>query len=215
MNHKHPAEIMRRAHNLKPNANVKVIDLTPVTRHLNENALQHRYVPEVVHPNRPTWIDNSESIPMLKQLFERQCYDKSEGFTVNDSQYVTPNGENAGIIAAAAMYSDENGKIDYSFANIVNTENAGLRYVHCCESGKLIDLGPVDHACFIGNNERPEGLYIPMHNMKAMYDGADLLSDMIVTAMNKDKEHIKLSNNDIVDSCNGDCSNCKTCGGHK
>ena len=182
------------------------------------------YTPIILDPSKPRWIKNNSVIEKLDKMFMHHGYDMNNGYRIDTyGEVVDQNFSNAGVISAAAIaYDEDNGAFDSSFAHIVNTEDAGLRYVHCCESGKMLDLGPVEHTCFLGNCERAEGIYIPLSNTKAMIDGVQILEEIINDVLDDKKNdhsrHIKTDENPSIEGnfseYTGNCSNC-SCHNHK
>ena len=155
------------------------------------------YNPEIAPLHRPMWMNNEYGIPVLGSLFQNHCYDKNKGYHIDNEGLIydptTSKDARTGIISAMAVGIDSknpNGNNNVICANthIINTEDAGLRYVHYNSAGEVVDVGPVEHVCIIGNTNRPEGIYIPMCNTKAMADGSMFLEEMIAIATKNDED---------------------------
>lgn len=176
------------------------------------------YQPRMVDPKNPKWNNDDTILNKLNFAFEDNSYSSDFGYKIDGIGQVYDEYENLhagpGVITALSIVSDGN-NVDAVPAHIVNTEDAGLRYVRFCNDGTVADLGPVEQTCLIGNVERAEGLYVPMCNTKSMADAAHLLGVMIKesTMNNRDLPSIEeCTVNDTHDhecSCGGSCK----CGG--
>ena len=154
------------------------------------------YRPRVVDMHNPRWIENANKISFLEEMFKRDFYNSKNSYNTNNEGTIEASchSQSNGVLRAAPFVIDtENGdRMDYAFANIINTENAGLRYVHFTESGNKLDMGPVDHPCFIGNEQRAEGLYIPLSNTKAIADGILILDELFDRTVTKNPSSIDI-----------------------
>lgn len=189
-----------------PNQSITVQNPTP----FSPVPFQSFYHPRVANVAQPRWMANENKTFFLSEMFVRDTYNRGMGYNIDDYGCIYhPNtGDDAcgGIISAEAIgsYQDEagNDKVRVGPTHIVNTEDYGLRYVQYTERGEVLDLGPVEHTCILGNIDRPEGIYIPTCNTKAMADGIHLLNEMfkIATENNDDLPIVK----DVENYKNGD-----------
>lgn len=90
-------------------------------------------------------------------------------------------------------------KADFEFgaAGVVFTSD-GLRNVAVGYDDILYDLCAVNHACFLGNEEKHDGLYIPLNNEDALIDGIFMLHSIYLSAHN-DKKDKYLNLRDMLD----------------
>lgn len=149
-----------------------------------EDQMAANYTPRVI-----------STTPMWKEFKDRMITDKNDLFSTN---FVSPyngyyvdnefgiirnisddNKSHGGILAATIMDVDSNAVVHTAPATIVNTEDAGLRYVQCSKDGSMMDIGPVESACLIGNHDRPEGIYVPIYNTKAVADSVVILQEYL------------------------------------
>ena len=107
-----------------------------------------------------------------------KLYD-NDGYTVDNHGFIVNYDGVAniydGIIHAMVITPDKNGDVNMADVQIINTENAGFRYV-TGKNENMVDAGPVQNVCVVGNRERPEGIYIPTSNLKAVADGIVLMN---------------------------------------
>ena len=82
------------------------------------------------------------------------------------------NGMYSGFIPAISFSYDhyKSYPLTSSPAFLVNTINNGMRFVGISDDGGALDYGPVTVPCITGNSQRPEGLYVPLTDMKAVFD---------------------------------------------
>lgn len=168
------------------------------------------YNPRIANPAQPRWMANENKTFFFAEMFARDAYHRGLGYNIDGYGYIyhpeTGNEACGGIISAEVVgsYSDEskNDKIQIAPTHIVNTEDYGLRYAQYTERGEVLDLGPVEHACILGNIDRPEGVFVPTCNTKAMADGMHLLNEMFKIAT-KDDQDLPIVH-DIEDFKNGD-----------
>lgn len=151
------------------------------------------YVPMMACVSHPMWMPKEQEIQCLDTIFEKNnTYGPHRGYEIDGAGFIyTPyTGDDAygGVIAAHAFDLGENGEVRWAPVNIVNTEDAGLRYAFTNKNGCVKDVGPVESACIVGNYDRPEGLYVPMCNTKAMADGMEMLKEMIQIATKDDRD---------------------------
>lgn len=157
-------------------------------------AYQPGYVPVMACVANPMWMDKRQEIKCLDTIFEKNnTYDPDTGYMIDGAGFIhnpyVVDDVYGGVIAAHAFDLDiENDKVRWAPVNIVNTEDAGLRYAYTNKNGCIKDVGPVESACIIGNYARPEGLYIPTCNTKAMADGMEILKEMIAIATKDDRD---------------------------
>lgn len=149
----------------------------------NENAITvpctksvaNNYVPVVVDDmlRNPVWNDaDPNHCEIIAGFFNRMS--SADGYRVGkDSKIVSgPSAIYNGYISAKGLVLGDNGNIMYP-TYIVNTEDAGLRMVSFDKNGyDPLDMGPVEDMMLVGNDARPEGLYVPLCNMKAVADAA-------------------------------------------
>ena len=144
------------------------------------------YRPDVLIPNHTIW-QNSDDLFMDIIAEEFVQYKRVDGYYVDvDSRICRHNTvNNKGLIAADVLQSTEQTDADHlnfkcAPAIIVNTENAGFRYVRKDPNGNVLyDIGPVTDACIVGNIDRPEGLYVPFGNARAMADAIIILDNRL------------------------------------
>lgn len=141
------------------------------------------YRPDVIIPDHTVWENNNDAF-MECIANEFRYYNPANGYKVDvDSRITVGQSKYArGMLMANAMQSAEeiDGIPQFNMAPviIVNTENAGLRYVRKDpDSDLMYDIGPVNDACIIGNYTRPEGIYVPFSNARAMADAAIMLGN--------------------------------------
>lgn len=153
------------------------------------------YNPRLAEPETPRWFNNQEFVMNIGALTRETGYNSAkDGYRIGEDGYIyqpsTDNDANGGVIAAMAIASEKEYPHDIIIGrtHIINTEDAGLRHVHINKDGSVMDIGPVESACIVGNIDRPEGIYIPMCNTRAMVDGAVLLDNLIHTSMENDTD---------------------------
>lgn len=133
------------------------------------------------------------TVPMWKEFKDRMIKDKNDLFATNfvspyngyyvDDEFGTirnisdDNKSHGGILAATIMDVDPDAIVHTAPATIINTEDAGLRYVQCSKDGSMMDMGPVESVCLVGNHNRPEGIYVPIYNTKAVADSIVILQE--------------------------------------
>ena len=156
------------------------------------------YEPRMAQPWSPKWIDNQNYVKALGEAMKHSAYLPEHGYCIDNKGYIwDPTSENearAGVIAGIAIASDVNdpNMVITGRTHIINTEDCGLRHVHMNEHGFAVDLGPVENTCIIGNIDRPEGVYVPMCNTRAIADG--------IVFLNKVMEESIENNADLVDT---------------
>lgn len=163
---------------------------------------------EVLNLSDPKWIESPSLIEELKKSYGSAVYEPCDGYYTEGGGRVRSSDTSlaAGVISAIAVnYDTENEKVNTAPAHIVNTENGGFRYVHCTQDGKMYDIGPVINTCFVGNLERPEGIYIPLANTKAIADGLDMIQNVMGKRIETGKGM------DESDPCFGCRMNCTSC----
>lgn len=153
------------------------------------------YLPRLADPQHPRWFNNQEFVRGLGEVTRMTGYNsKVDGYHIDDGGYIyqpgTGNEGNGGVIAAMAVASEQDGSNDLIVerTHIVNTEDGGLRHVYITKNGSVMDIGPVENTCLIGNIARPEGIYVPLCNTRAMADGAVILENMIKQATENDMD---------------------------
>lgn len=136
--------------------------------------------PSVAHP--VAIMPNEDHMFKLERTFGFTQFPE-DGYYVDGVKITNYDGKHipcGGVIAAIALQKDDpdakNPKAITAHTNIVNTENAGMRYVRINSDGTCCDLGPVIDTCFIGNSTRPEGLYVPLANIEAVDDATRILT---------------------------------------
>lgn len=154
---------------------------------------QPGYVPIMACVENPMWMDKRQEIQCLDAIFAKNnTYDPNTGYEIDGAGFIhnpyVCDDVYGGVIAAHVFDLDENNGVRWAPVNIVNTEDAGLRYAYTNKHGCVKDVGPVESACIIGNYARPEGLYIPTCNTKAMADGMEMLKEMIQIATKDDRD---------------------------
>lgn len=148
------------------------------------------YRPDVLLTGHMIWEDpNSFFMDAVSKEFNP--YNTVDGYTVDvDSRICKQMGAapNVGGMIAATIMQPETSNIlnDLKFncapVIIVNTENAGLRYVRKDpNSSMMYDIGPVTDMCIVGNKERPEGVYVPFNNARAMADAIAVLDNELAS----------------------------------
>ena len=168
----------------------------PTATTITPEPINHIYHPRMAAPlAHPMWNENTSFIRTLNAAFEISHYNPCNGYRVDSSGLIynpiTSEEASAGVISAMAIGVDttkDSDRMTTSGTHIINTEDYGMRYVLPSKDGKMLDLGPVEHACVVGNNDRPEGIYVPMCNTKAIADGITILKEFfnIATEGNKD-----------------------------
>lgn len=168
---------------------------TPTATTTAPKPINHIYHPRMAPLAHPMWNENTSFIRTLNKMFEVSCYNPCNGYHVDSSGLIydpaTSEEASAGVISAVAIGVDttkDSDRMITSCTHVVNTEDYGLRYVCHTKDGKMLDLGPVEHACIIGNNDRPEGVYVPMCNTKAMADGITMLKEFFKVATEDNKD---------------------------
>lgn len=168
-------------------------ELSQVPIVIHEHVPELHYTPKVVSMRDPKWLPNDHIVEMLNHAHKDDHYSVSEGYVVDKSGLIyhpmTDTDAHGGIIAAMAFARDDDDNATYAFTHIMNTENAGLRYVVCpADEANMHDLGPVENVCFIGNQDRAEGLYIPLCNTRAIADGINCLENILEDATKNDAD---------------------------
>lgn len=167
------------------------------------------YTPRMAQLLSPRWIDNQNYVEYLSEMIHQTGYKKDTGYHIDDHGYLysPATGDEAcgGLIAGMAVVSDKetSSELITGRTHIMNTEDCGLRHVHMTKNGMAMDLGPVETTCFIGNINRPEGIYVPMCNTRAMADGITILTNLLEEATANDADLPKL---DLVDMTNSPAS---------
>lgn len=136
--------------------------------------------PSVVHP--AAIMPDEDHMFKLERSFGFMQFPE-DGYYVDGVNITNYDGKRTpcgGVITAIALQKDDpdvkNPKAVTAHTNIINTENAGMRYVRINSDGTCCDLGPVIDTCFIGNGTRPEGLYVPLANIEAVDDATRILT---------------------------------------
>lgn len=184
------------------------------------------YQPRVAAPiGHSMWNENTSFINTLSKMFNVSCYNPSSGYRIDSAGLVynpaTSEEAATGVISAVAAGIDttkSDDRLITTGTHIINTEDYGLRYVCPTKEGRMLDLGPVEHTCIIGNNNRPEGVYVPLCNTKAMADGITILKDFFDVATEGDKDLLPFEDADELPApdyhhehkckCGGNCK-CK------
>lgn len=168
----------------------------PVTTSITPTPIKH-YQPKVAPVSHPMWNENTYFINTLEKMFRVNGYDPINGYSIDSDGliYAPTTGEEAtaGVISAMAIGVDttkNDDRLTTGSTHIINTEDYGLRYVCPTKDGRMLDLGPVEHACIVGNNTRPEGIYVPICNTKAMADGITMLKEFFNKATEDDRDLI-------------------------
>lgn len=133
---------------------------------------------EYFSPTRPVWIEDESVLDILETSFNVTEYSPKMGHFVTGNGGIinARSGSAPGVISAMALdYDANNDKMRAAPAYIVNTENFGLCYTGITKDGVMVDLGPVINTCIVGNVVKPEGIYIPLGNTKAMADGLHII----------------------------------------
>lgn len=181
---------------------------------VQDHKLPGVYTPNVVDHDmkHPAWIESDPDLCYVKgQLFNFKR--PEDGYRIDvDSCIIHPaNSIFNGMIAAQVVQHNPDGFTGYP-TYITMTEDAGLREVHFNKNGIPVDDGPVQDVCFIGNDNRPEGLYVPMSNGKAMADAVLILKHRMEYYENmlmKDLSEVSLPEAHEC-NCDGKCGgNCK------
>ena len=154
------------------------------------------YIPMVVNTDRPTWIDDAETVAVIANKFKAIKMNEFDGYHVNDcGVVVSERGDDynhAGIIHGMIVDLDgDNGSLNR--VQLVNTENAGFRYV-TNQNGNMTDMGPVHNVCIVGNYERPEGLYVPLYNLNAIDDAITILDAYYNSNILENTKDVKMMN---------------------
>lgn len=179
------------------------------------------YTPHTLDMHDRSWrnnVDYLKDLAVLAEAVEPDAIHADSGYCIGRGgkiELVSDNGTQlpgviCGMAVASAFDGKEAGFIDLPVA-IINTEDAGFRYVNPNQNGSYTDIGPVDHACIVGNVNRAEGLYVPLNNLKAMADGKAMLTNMIDNAhkageMDHPRESIGIGARCMCDFC--DPENC-------
>ena len=198
------------------------------------------YIPRMVNLDNPRWFNNQDFVKDLGELTRRSSYKPdTQGYCIDGDGYIyqpsTDHDGNGGIIAAMAFVSEKenSSNLIVERTHLINTEDGGLRHIHVCNDGAVMDIGPVETACLVGNINRPEGIYVPLCNTRAMMDGVVLLDKMIelsiendadlppVTLLPADEKEIPATPFDddhhecaCGGKCNGKCGDKCKCGKH-
>lgn len=161
--------------------------------------MKNKNLPTVTNESRIDFLRNSfgditkdSSIPPKEKL-------KENGFMAADNLldpliYVNDPMYAAAIPAMAFGSNDD----DIRFVSsqeilLTNTIDEGFRFAAPnINDGGLIDLGPADLVCAVGNVNRPYGFFVPF-NQTALQQAHSFISGM-------------LSEGDYADNCN--CCNC-------
>lgn len=153
------------------------------------------YQPRIADPINSRWMENEKRTIFLAEMYKRDTYNRGMGYAIDDVGYIysPETGDEAmcGVISAQVIASQTDKDCKTCMVaptNIVNTEDCGLRYVQVSETGHVLDLGPVEHTCVIGNINRPEGIYVPTCNTKAMADGITLLNELYRISTEDDRD---------------------------
>ena len=137
------------------------------------------YIPKVVDHRNPVWIEDESAMLEVINSFRAVKLCDNDGYTVDNHGFIVNYDGEAniydGIIHAMVIAPDKNGDVNMADVQIINTENAGFRYV-TGKNENMVDAGPVQNVCVVGNRERPEGIYIPTSNLKAVADGIVLMN---------------------------------------
>lgn len=137
------------------------------------------YIPKVVDHRNPVWIEDESAMLKVVNSFRAVELCDNDGYTVDNHGFIVNYDGVAniydGIIHAMVIAPDKNGDVNMADVQIINTENAGFRYV-TGKNENMVDAGPVQNVCVVGNRERPEGIYIPTSNLKAVADGIVLMN---------------------------------------
>ena len=148
----------------------------------SENSISTPYSDEVMHYT-PKVVDGMLTNPVWNETSPNHCevisglFNKMhpiDGYRVDkDCKIVSdPSSIYNGYISAMGVVIGADGNKTYP-THIVNTEDAGLRMVSFDAGGyDPLDIGPVEDVMIIGNHARPEGIYVPLCNMKAIADAA-------------------------------------------
>ena len=188
------------------------------------NNMESHYSPAVVDSmlKEPVWTNTSpERCEIVAGFFNRM--NAMDGYRVgeNCNKIVTNHASMYnGYISAMGVVIGDNGNTAYP-TYIVNTENAGLRMVSFDENGyDPMDIGPVEDMMIIGNDARPEGIYVPLCNMKAVADAAVVIGKELkryeeTIIANELKANVtKLIEEAHECKCGGDCKCGGSCSGN-
>lgn len=174
-----------------------------------ESTSEPAYIPKMACVSKPMWMQNAYRTEFLNSMFSHDCYSRDRGNYIDSTGHVCDDAGDArsGIIRGMAISidTDNHNTLKVGSVNIINTEDAGLRYVHCSKYGTTIDIGPVEHVCVVGNDERPEGIYVPICNTKAMADSIILIDKFLKDATVDDSDLLDEDYdewNDFVDEQN-------------
>ena len=153
----------------------------------------HMYHPTVLDLKHPQWLPTYDTVDKLGLVSKVDNYHKStDGYAIDrDGLIFDPiklDEAHGGIITALACGRDDDGETNSTYTNIVNTEDAGLRYAHCREDGTVLDMGPVQNMCFVGNRNRAEGMYVPLSNTRAVADALCALENFLDAATENDAD---------------------------
>lgn len=139
------------------------------------------YEPKTVDITNPSWVEAKEPLPLSPVEFVE--YTENDGCFVGACGRVMQSLRHKDnpvmgnvIHSMRVIPMDDNWKhVGIVKAQIVNTQNAGFRYVAKNEEGGLDDVGPVEDTCIIGNYKRPEALFVPLSNLRAVADAVHFL----------------------------------------
>ena len=154
-----------------------------------------KYKPRSTTPWSPRWINNQDFVDNLANFKSNEFYNPNTyGYHVDGIGYLHNDADptceaRGGAIAAVAIASDveDPNNIIASKTILMNTEDYGLRHVIFTDNF-VKDFGPVESTCIIGNIDRPEGVYVPMCNTRAMADGIILLEQLLSGATKDDAD---------------------------
>lgn len=181
---------------------------------IKDHSISGKYVPTVVDPmlSNPIWMQGDPYLcEAIAGRFNHMI--PSAGYTVDIDGRICCNNFDAanvnGFICAQAIQLHDDGIIGYP-TYVVNTADAGLRMVVLNEEGKCpMDNGPVEDMMIFGNEKRPEGIYVPFCNAKAMADAV-----FLITSDLSNYEHQLISDlNDAASKRIPEAHKCK-CGGN-
>lgn len=158
--------------------------IIPMTSNPTDRKLPSVYHPELVDMHKPSWSDGGDRIAKIAKTFTSVRFDDFDGCFVGPDgdicnsvidDKVKDNVIHAVIITPNVSDDEE---VELTNVQLINTQNAGFRYVTNVDN-RIMDLGPVKDTCIVGNYYRPEGMYVPLSNLKAVADAAVLLSTFI------------------------------------
>lgn len=153
------------------------------------------YEPRMVNLQAPRWFNNQNFVRNIGSITKHTGYvSANDGYRIDGDGYIyqpsTDKDANGGVIAAMAIATEiENPhNMITGRTHIINTEDAGFRHIHINNDGSVMDIGPVESACIFGNIDRPEGIYVPLCNTRAMVDAAVLLDAVIKQSIENDSD---------------------------